>query len=223
MRPPLAIVTTGPASTPIDRVRRITNFSTGEIGLLLSAALVSHGFETLLFRGKHAVCTGDIPGATVREFLSNSDLARLLTTTAAERGGEVREFFHAAALSDYEVSALTNPDGHPIIGHKIPGNLPRLHLTLEPAAKILPNLRQWFPNARITAWKYELDGSKNDALNEARRQITSGFCDASAVNGSAYGSGFGLLTNEKSVLHFDTRRELADFLALRAAKSVNPV
>lgn len=219
MRPPLAIVTTGPASASIDRVRRITNFSTGEIGAVLSAALVARGFDVLLFRGENAAFTGDVPGAAAHEFFSNRDLVRLLSSVAAARGNEVREVFHAAALSDYDVAAVIGPDGPLTAGRKIPGNLPHLHLTLEPSAKVLPDLRGWFPRARITAWKYELDGSREDAIGEARRQIISGHSDVSVINGAAYGSGFGVLEGENAVLHFDARRELADFLARRAAEA----
>ncbi len=39
------IVTTGPSYEPIDEVRRITNFSSGELGLLLANTLARAGCE----------------------------------------------------------------------------------------------------------------------------------------------------------------------------------
>ena len=54
-RMPLAVVTCGPAYEPIDKVRRITNQSTGELGSLLSETLARANFEVLCLRGERAV------------------------------------------------------------------------------------------------------------------------------------------------------------------------
>jgi phosphopantothenoylcysteine decarboxylase/phosphopantothenate--cysteine ligase len=90
---------------------------------------------------------------------------------------------------------------------------------LEPAEKILPSLRGWFPRAWIAGWKYELEGSREDAIDAGRAQLASGATDATIINGAAYGPGFGLLVDSNSPLHFATKRELADFLASRATLS----
>ena len=47
-----ALITTGPAIAPIDDVRYITNFATGEIGTLLAETLVSAGWGVHLARGR---------------------------------------------------------------------------------------------------------------------------------------------------------------------------
>ena len=54
MTRPAAIVTTGPASVPIDEVRRITNSASGEIGALLAEALIEREWEVFLCRGTGA-------------------------------------------------------------------------------------------------------------------------------------------------------------------------
>ena len=218
---PLAIVTAGPASEPIDDVRRITNFATGEIGALLAAELVSSGFDVVLFRGRGATRTDAPPQAAVHEFAGNRDLARLLAELSATRANDARAVFHAAALSDYAVTDVRGPDGAPAHENKIPGDLARIEITLEPAAKVLPRLRGWFPLARITAWKYELDGSREDAVRAARAQISQGRSHATVVNGAAYGPGFGVLEAENPPVHFATKRELAVFLASQAASAAN--
>ncbi len=220
---PLAVVTAGPASEPIDDVRRITNFASGEIGNVLASALGRHGFSVLLFRGRGATCTDAPPEAALHEFTNNRDLTRLLGELSATRGGDVHAFFHAAALSDYAVAGVCGPDGSPATGRKIPGDLREIRIILEPAAKVLPHLRAWFPQAHITAWKYELDGSREDALQAARAQLTQGHSDATVVNGAAYGPGFGVLEGENSPVHFDTKRQLADSLASRASSLANAV
>ena len=51
------IVTCGPSYEPIDQVRRLTNFSTGELGVHLSNQLARVGFEVFVSR----VATRRIP------------------------------------------------------------------------------------------------------------------------------------------------------------------
>jgi phosphopantothenoylcysteine decarboxylase/phosphopantothenate--cysteine ligase len=213
----IAVVTTGPASAPIDGVRRITNFASGEIGALLAEALVTRGFEPLLFRARGATHI-DVPvGVPVQEFETNHDLARALEHLSETRASDVRAVFHAAALSDYTVSAVRGPEGSLSMAHKIPGRLPQIHLVLEPAAKILPQLRGWFPRAWIAGWKYELEGTREDAVEAARTQLTEKRTDATVLNGAAYGPGFALLQNGQSPVHFPTKREVAQFLASQAS------
>jgi len=213
----LAVITTGPAAAPIDDVRHITNFATGEIGALLAEFLAAHGFTPLLFRARGATHTAVPSGALLHEFTTNRDLARALEELSETRGRDVLAVFHAAALSDYTVAAVRGPDGSLAGARKIPGDLPRIHLVLEPAAKILPRLRGWFPRAWIVGWKYELEGTREDAVESARTQIAQKRTDATLINGAAYGPGFGLLEDDTSPLHFATKREVAQFLASRAA------
>jgi phosphopantothenoylcysteine synthetase/decarboxylase len=215
----LAVITTGPASAPVDDVRRLTNHATGEIGSLLAEALVAAGFACRLFVGHGATRVHPPPGVETAEFVTNHDLASALQDLARTAGGDVRCVFHAAALSDYAVAAVRGPHGPLPPGGKLPGNLDRVTLMLEPAAKVLPRLRGWFPRALITAWKYELEGDRTLAVEAARRQLASGRTDLTVVNGAAYGRGFGLLEGAKPPVHFAGKRELAVFLASRAAAS----
>lgn len=213
----IAVITTGPASAPIDDVRHITNFATGEIGALLAGALAAQGFAPLLFRARGATHTAVPEGAMLHEFTSNRDLVRALEELSETRGPDVRAVFHAAALSDYTVAAVRGPDGSLAGARKIPGDLPQVHLVLEPAAKILPRLRGWFPCAWIAGWKYELEGSREDALEIARSQPAQKRTDATILNGAAYGPGFGLVEGGQAPAHFPDKRQLAQFLASRAA------
>lgn len=218
---PLAVITTGPASAPIDDVRRITNFATGEIGELLATSLLNRGFGVLVFRGQGATFACAPRGAVRQDFITNHDLARELEELSACRGSEVCAFFHAAALSDYTVAAVRASGktlGRP---GKIPGDLRDIHLVLEPAAKLLPRLRGWFPRAWIVGWKYEMEGSRNDAITAATDPLTKHRTDATILNGCAYGPGFGFLQRGNPVRHFPDKRELADFLASQATPSAN--
>lgn len=217
MSRPLVLVTTGPASAPIDRVRRITNFSTGETGALIAAALAEAGCRVILLRGEGALFTAAPESAEIVPFATNHDIKRSFESIAATRGADVRAVLHAAALSDYEVAGVRDAAGRPLDAAKIPGDCGRLELTLAPAPQLLPRLRGWFPRAWIVGWKYELEGTRAGAEEKARRQVSRGYADACVLNGKAYGEGFGWCEAADAFLHFPGKPELACFLARRVA------
>ena len=184
------IVTCGPSYEPIDEVRRITNFSTGELGILLANRLTRAGFEVLCFKGVGATCPLRVEGAQTVPFTTNENLRAGLG--AVEGRGEIAAVFHAAALSDYRVKSVQASDGAVITSAKIPSRGGELTVTLEPALKLIGDLRVLFPMSKIVGWKYELNGTRDDALAAAARQIESAKTDACVVNGTAFGPGFGV-------------------------------
>lgn len=198
------VVTCGPAIAPIDEVRRITNFSTGGLGVRLANALAAAGWPVICFRGE-AATTPLAPAAAVdaRTFSTNDDLAARLETI-----GFATAVFHAAALCDYEVAGVRDGHGELLTAKKIPSRAGELHLALRPARKLLPELRGWFPEARIVGWKYELNGDLAAALHAGAHQIEDAGTDFCVVNGAAYGEGFGLLDPRGRVRHFADRDEL---------------
>lgn len=188
------IVTCGPSYEPIDEVRRITNFSTGELGILLANRLTRAGFEVLCFKGVGATCPLRVEGAQTVNFTTNENLRAGLA--AVEGRGEIVAVFHAAALSDYRVKSVLSGDGEDVSAAKIPSRTGELTLKLEPAVKIIGDLRALFPASKIVGWKYELNGSREDALAAAARQIESAKTDACVVNGAAFGPGFGVCESD---------------------------
>ena len=205
------IVTCGPSYEPIDRVRRLTNFSTGELGLLLAAALARDGHEVICLKGECATSRVDAGGAKVVPFSTNEDLLREFEKLAADGG--IGAVFHAAALCDYRVKTVRGADGTPLTASKLPTREGELILSLEPAAKLLPRLRALFPTARIVGWKYELDGTRDDALALARRQLDACRSDASVVNGAAWGEGFGFVEPGREAVSFADKPALCAFLS----------
>ncbi len=190
-RSPLVFLTCGPGFEPIDEVRRITNHSTGRLGVVLAECFVANGFEVHCFCGELAQF---IPrkGAKCRveRFSTGEDLFRLLR----ERADQMPErLLHAAALSDFCVKEMRAGDGKPLSGAKIPSQIDHLTLDLVPARKLLPHLRELYPQAWIAGWKYEVEGSREQALARGAEQIVHAVTDACVVNGRAYGSGFGVL------------------------------
>lgn len=198
------IVTAGPSYEPIDEVRRITNSSSGELGVRLANRLTAAGFEVVCLLGKMAIFRGRCEAARTIPFSTNDDL--LAKLDALSRDGETHAVLHAAALADFKVRR----DG---TERKMSSRAGEVTLTLVPATKVLPQLRALFPAARIVGWKYELDGTREDALAKGRAQIAVCATDACAVNGAAYGDGFGFLTRDGALTHVPDKGALCDFLA----------
>jgi len=197
---PLAVVTCGPASAPIDSVRRITNFATGEIGAILSQALQKDGWDVICLQGEGS--TFPVPqGIEVRVFSTNDSLAALFQGLPAAP----HAIFHAAALCDFQLASIEGGSGM----KKIPTRDGALTLHLEPAPKILPRLREWFPGAFIVGWKYELDGDSSAALAKGATQIRECHTNACVVNGAAYGEGFGVLLPDGKFTEVADKRGLA--------------
>jgi phosphopantothenoylcysteine synthetase/decarboxylase len=197
---PLAVVTCGPASAPIDSVRRITNFATGEIGSILSRAFLEAGWDVICLRGKGSTFPSP-ESIDVRAFSTNDSLADLLHALPRTPNA----IFHAAALCDFQVASIEGVAGM----KKIPTRDGALTLHLEPAPKILPRLREWFPQAFIVGWKYELDGDRSEALAKGATQIRECHTNACVVNGAAYGEGFGILFPDGTLTEVADKRGLA--------------
>src|ERR1700761_7793828 len=68
------VVTCGPSYEPIDEVRRITNFSTGGLGIQLTNTLAKAGFEVTCFKGVGATSQEKIVGAKIVPFGTNQHL-----------------------------------------------------------------------------------------------------------------------------------------------------
>lgn len=208
------IVTAGPTYEPLDEVRRLTNFSTGQLGGELANHLTAQGHEVRLLRGHYATWRGpeNVRGAEV--FTTTSDLRDRLRALAAPDIGAV---FHCAAVSDFAFGRIleTAADGslRPVKSPKISTRQGRLLAELVPTPKILACLREWYPRAFLAGWKYELEGSPADALDRARRQLAECRTDVCVANGRAYGAGYGVVTPDGRCVHCAGREELFAALA----------
>jgi phosphopantothenoylcysteine synthetase/decarboxylase len=197
------IVTAGPTYEPLDDVRRLTNFSTGRLGTELANFLAARGHHVALLVGETATYAGERRAQHVAVFSTTADLRKQLHALAGKR---VDAIFHAAAVSDFAFGRIFTPDGAGKLAeikaaNKIPTHQGKLLVELKPTPKIIAELRGWFPRSRIGGWKFEADGTRADAMNAAKRQITECSTDLCVVNGPAYGEGFGLATRNGKAAH----------------------
>jgi phosphopantothenoylcysteine synthetase/decarboxylase len=201
------LLTCGPSYEPIDDVRRITNFSTGALGVRLAEAFAQAGHDVTCFKGVGATTSHGAGAAKVIPFSTNDDLLARLTAFEGRHG--VGAFLHVAALADFKVRRDAGAE------RKISSRAGEITLTLVPAAKVIGQLRGLFPHARIVGWKYELDGTRDDALAKGARQVTENRTDACVVNGTAYGPGFGIVRPGKPLVALRNAEELSDWLVTR--------
>jgi phosphopantothenoylcysteine synthetase/decarboxylase len=191
------LITCGPSHEPIDGARRMTNMSTGRLGVTLANYFADAGHEVICLKGEGSTYPGAVHAKRIETFATNEDLARLLESFSRE--GNIDAVLHAAALCDYRVERVMSAAGEAMQSAKFATRDGRLHLVLAPALKVLPKLRGWYPDARIAGWKYELAGTREDAFARAWQQVRHCKTDACVLNGAAYGEGFALCHSDGNV------------------------
>jgi phosphopantothenoylcysteine decarboxylase/phosphopantothenate--cysteine ligase len=190
------VVTSGPTYEPLDQVRRLTNFSSGRLGTELANYLTGQGHQVVLLLGQQATWHGEKRAAEIQLFTTTSDLRERLRSLS-ESG--VDAVFHAAAVSDFAFGKvwLRSPAGD--LTEARSGKLSTREgvflAELIPTPKIIAELRDYYPKARLIGWKYEVDGDRAGAIRLGEKQIRECRTDACVVNGPAYGRGFGVLAS----------------------------
>jgi phosphopantothenate---cysteine ligase (CTP) len=217
------VVTAGGTWEPLDQVRRLTNFSTGRLGIELAGHLTDQGHEVVLLLAETATYSGKRRAREVRLFTTTASLREALSALAGEPVGAV---FHAAAVSDFRFGRVWVPDaqgelkecredakrGSASSPAEKPGKLSTRQGTLlaelVPTEKLISQLRAWFPKSMLVGWKYEVEGSRVDVLSAARMQLAGCLTDSCVVNGPAYGAGFGFVTADGTAVHLPDRESL---------------
>jgi len=210
------IITCGPASALVDEVRRLTNHSTGTLGLQLTRAFAQHGFQVLCCRSQDCLVperdflavAGEVK---IYPFRTNEDLQ--LSLMEISRNFSIHGLFHAAALCDFSVVGLTDHQGNSMQQTKLSSREGDFFLRLRPAPKLIRSFREWFPRSRIIGWKYELEGTLKDVIARGQQQIKESQTDGCVLNGRAYGPGFGFLREGYELVSCKDGESLADYLA----------
>ena len=206
-------MTAGPTYEPLDGARRITNFSTGQLGTELANYLAAHGHEVTLLIGQQATYPGEHRAQHVETFTTTADLSARLEAKAGKSVGAV---FHAAAVSDFSFGKVWSrgPKGEliEIKSGKYSTRDGTLLAELVPTKKVIAGLRAWFPEARLTGWKYEVDGARQEVIRAGEKQIVECRLDACVANGPAYGNGFGLLNKKGACVHIEDKPALFEVL-----------
>jgi phosphopantothenoylcysteine synthetase/decarboxylase len=205
------VVTCGPSYEPIDEVRRITNHSTGKLGIRLSNRLSAEGWQVTCLKGIGALHPEPLaPEVELVRFSTNDHLLERMQ--ALPNREQVSAVFHAAALCDFKVRAVQDEVGESVGTAKLSSRVGELTLILQPATKIIGHLQPLFPNARVVGWKYELEDSREEVIAKGARQLRENGSALCVLNGRAYGSGFGALRPDGTLTEIEGYDPLCEWL-----------
>jgi phosphopantothenate---cysteine ligase (CTP) len=188
-----ALVTFGPTYEPLDQVRRLTNFSTGKLGTELANYFVANGHAVTALQGFYSTYRKPCRAQSIVGFTTTDNLALRFQELAREPWDAI---FHAAAVSDFAFGKVfrrgSGGELIPLDSGKFGTREGPLLAELVPTRKVIASLRGLFPDARIVGWKFEVDGSRERALELGRRQVRENRTNYCVVNGPAYGEGYGI-------------------------------
>ena len=202
------LITCGPTYEKLDEVRRLTNFSTGKLGIGLANHLHRAGHEVTLLKGYYATCTDPCEVPHI-EFTTTDDLLTRIRDSSRAPHDAV---FHAAAVSDFRFGAIfrrgPNDRLEPITSGKFKTQDGNLLAELVPTQKVISHLRGLFPKAKIFGWKYEVDRTREQAIEFGRQQIRQNHTTYCVVNGPAYKDGYGVVGPDSQFVHCSSSEDL---------------
>src|SRR5271170_6402768 len=111
------VITSGPSYEPLDQVRRLSNFSTGELGTLLAEGFAEAGHSVVCFRGVASTFAPPLWPVEVVPFTTNDNLEHALLQTPKRE--DVGFVFHAAALCDYRIKEVRDDNNEPVQRDKV--------------------------------------------------------------------------------------------------------
>ena len=184
------LVTSGGTSEAIDRVRSITNHSTGRLGLVITEALIKAGHEVCLITTSHAIKPASHPNLKIIEIKNTLDLL-------VEMRNLVKDYqvlIHSMAVSDYTPVYMTNIDevqasqdlSEFLTKHntetKISSKEDAQILFLKKNPKIISLVKEWNPKIHLIGFKLLVDVSQEHLIQVARESLEKNQADLIVAN-----------------------------------------
>lgn len=173
------LVTSGGTSEAIDRVRSITNHSTGHLGLVITEALIKAGHEVCLITTFQAVKPVNHPNLTIIEIKNTADLLQVMK----DKVMNYQVLIHSMAVSDYtpvymtgfeEVQAsqdLTEFLNRKNQETKVSSKDEVQVLFLKKNPKIISLVKEWNPSIHLIGFKLLVDVSQEHLIGIARESL----------------------------------------------------
>ena len=184
------LVTSGGTSESIDRVRSITNHSTGRLGLIITEALIKAGHEVCLITTSQAVKPASHPNLKIIEIKNTLDLLEEMRNLVKD----YQVLIHSMAVSDYtpvymtsldEVQAsqdlskfLTKQNTESKISSKEDAQI----LFLKKNPKIISLVKEWNPKIHLIGFKLLVDVTKDHLIDVARESLKKNQADIIVAN-----------------------------------------
>ncbi|MFW9953304.1 MAG: bifunctional phosphopantothenoylcysteine decarboxylase/phosphopantothenate--cysteine ligase CoaBC [Candidatus Thorarchaeota archaeon] len=181
------VITAGPTKGWLDRVRFITNPSTGKMGVAIAKEMIMRGGEVALILGP--TCVDPPIGAKTIRVETTEDM---LKAVMQEIKDDTTAFVSSAAVLDYvpeEVEDRKRPSDQ------------AYDLKLKPTPKIIDEVRKKHKNLFVVGFKVESGVTDKELEKRARVKIETGVCNLVVANDAKReGVAFGTDTNEVIVV-----------------------
>ena len=193
----IIVVSAGPTRGWIDRVRFITNPSSGKMGLAIAEELLARGADVRLVVGPIAEPVPDL-AFTTRVSTPQEMQTAVMDIIKTE---EVSAFISTAAVLDYVPSEK--------VDEKMPSGKDSLSFNLVPTKKIIEIARKAKKDLFIVGFKVESGISEKELEKRARAKIESGICNLVVANDEhKKGVAFGTDTNEVLIVSKDSVKKV---------------
>ena len=184
------LVTSGGTSEAIDRVRSITNHSTGRLGKVITETLLKAGHQVCLITTQQALKPELHPNLTMIVIKNTSDLLQEMKRILPN----YQVLIHSMAVSDYtpvymtsidEVQAsqdlskfLTKQNTESKISSKEDTQI----LFLKKNPKIISLVKEWNPQIHLIGFKLLVDVTKEHLIQIARESLVKNQADLIVAN-----------------------------------------
>jgi phosphopantothenoylcysteine decarboxylase/phosphopantothenate--cysteine ligase len=212
------VVTAGPTRGWIDRVRFVTNPSSGKMGIAVARELASRGASVTLVLGPTSQDTQGFK-EVINVDTAEEMLNAVMTTLSSQK---TNGLISAAAVSDYVPTKKEET--------KLTSGKSELVVNFVPTKKIIEEARKKFKNLFIVGFKVESGLSDKELEKRARTKIDAGICDLVVANDEARkGVAFNVDTNEVLIVGpkgfvqqvpLASKREVARHIVDAIAKSM---
>ena len=217
------LVTSGGTSEKIDRVRSITNHSSGKLGKIITETLLKAGHEVCLITTLQAVKPVSHPNLTIIEIKNTADLLQVMK----DKVTDYQVLIHSMAVSDYTPVYMTGFDEVEASQDltefldkknqetKISSKEDVQVLFLKKNPKIISLVKEWNPSIHLIGFKLLVDVTKEHLLQIARESLEKNQADLIVANDLTQINAtqhLAYLVEEKDYQLATSKQEIADLL-----------
>ena len=219
------LITSGGTSEKIDRVRSITNHSTGRLGKIIAETFLDKGDQVTLVTTPKAVHPATHPNLTIVQIENVAELLESLKPLVHTHD----VLIHAMAVSDYTPVYMTglkavaaSSDMTEFLNKtnsetKISSQDDIQVLFLKKTPKIISLVKKWNPDIRLIGFKLLVDVSKEELLETARASLIKNQAEIIVANDLTEISNQehkAYLVGKETVTQAQSKEEIAQLLYL---------
>ena len=219
------LITSGGTSEKIDRVRSITNHSTGRLGKIIAETFLDKGDQVTLVTTPKAVRPATHPNLTIVQIENVAELLESLKPLVHTHD----VLIHAMAVSDYTPVYMTgleavaaSPDMTEFLNKtnsesKISSQDDVQVLFLKKTPKVISLIKKWNPAIRLIGFKLLVNVTKEELLKTARDSLIKNQAEIIVANDLTEISNHGhraYLVGKDTVTQAQSKEEIAQLLCL---------